>query len=65
MSNHAHIQFIEYLFFCSLNLQSQIALLSPQVEIYKNQQRLLQLEQKSLNQKMNTVNNKKILRDGV
>jgi hypothetical protein len=45
-------------------MQAQIAVLSPQVMLYKNQQRLLHLEQQSLNQQMSAYTNNKILRDG-
>lgn len=45
-------------------MQAQIAVLSPQVALYKNQQRLLQMEQRSLNQQMLQFNTNKILRDG-
>lgn len=45
-------------------VQAQIALLSPKVAIYKNQQRLLQLEQKTLNQQISTLARHKVLRDG-
>ena len=45
-------------------MQAQISVLSPQVALYKNHQRFLQLEQKSLSQQMSVYTNNKILRDG-
>ncbi|XP_059429330.1 bZIP transcription factor 18-like [Corylus avellana] len=44
-------------------LEAQISVLSPQVALYKNHQRFLQLEQKSLSQQMSAYTNNKILRD--
>lgn len=45
-------------------MQAHIAVLSPQVELYRNQQQVLQMEQKRLNQKILNCSRNKLLRDG-
>ncbi|KAG7037008.1 Basic leucine zipper 34, partial [Cucurbita argyrosperma subsp. argyrosperma] len=44
-------------------LEAHIAILSPQVELYKNQQQVLQMEQKTLNQKILCCSRNKLMRD--
>ncbi|XP_022150939.1 basic leucine zipper 19-like isoform X2 [Momordica charantia] len=44
-------------------LEAHIAVLSPQVELYRNQQHVLQMEQKRLNQKILSCSRNKLLRD--
>lgn len=45
-------------------MQAQIAVLSPRVSAYKNQQHMLQMEQNSLNQRMTALTNNKLIKDG-
>ena len=46
-------------------MQAQIAMISPQVSLYKNQNHLLQMEQKSLSQQMLACASSKLLKDDV